>query len=150
MFFWICAFVIPLLWLWYQLANRRKYDLSAKIPGPKTFPLVGNLFLLINKTPGDILGLFADCKAQFGRSFRIWFGPFNVSFYLCDPKDVEVVLSSNSLLKKNTLYDFILPWLGTGLLISDGRKWHARRKIITPTFHFKILEQFVETFHEKS
>lgn len=42
----------------------------------------------------------------------------------------------------------IQPWLGTGLLISTGRKWHQRRKIITPAFHFKILEQFVEVMEK--
>lgn len=42
------------------------------------------------------------------------------------------------------------PWLGTGLLIAESKKWFQRRKIITPTFHFKILEQFVEVFDHQS
>jgi hypothetical protein len=28
--------------------------------------------------------------------------------------------------------------------MSNGKKWQQRRKIITPSFHFKILEQFAE------
>lgn len=27
-----------------------------------------------------------------------------------------------------------------------GKKWHDRRKIITPAFHFQMLERFAETF----
>lgn len=32
-------------------------------------------------------------------------------------------------------------------MVSDlGKKWHDRRKIITPAFHFSILERFTEVF----
>lgn len=33
---------------------------------------------------------------------------------------------------------------------TKGNKWRKQRKIITPTFHFKILEQFVNVFNSKS
>lgn len=31
-----------------------------------------------------------------------------------------------------------------------GSKWQSRRKILTPTFHFNILQQFVEVLVEES
>ena len=34
--------------------------------------------------------------------------------------------------------------------ISSGEKWHKRRRIITPAFHFKILEKFLHVFEEQA
>lgn len=34
--------------------------------------------------------------------------------------------------------------------MSTGARWRRQRKLITPTFHFQILEQFLEVFDKQS
>ena len=60
----------------------------------------------------------------------------------------KVILSSQKLMRKSFLYHFLHEWLGTGLLTSDGKKWKTRRRIITPSFHFSILNRFSEVFEK--
>lgn len=62
----------------------------------------------------------------------------------------QPILGSPKHIEKSSDYDFLHPWLGTGLLTSSGGKWHSRRKILTPAFHFKILDDFIDVFTEQS
>lgn len=39
---------------------------------------------------------------------------------------------------------------GTDIFCCAGQKWKSHRKLITPTFHFKILETFVDAFNSNA
>lgn len=81
--------------------------------------------------------------------FRIWLS-WEPLVFLWHPETVEKVLSNNFLLQKSSQYGFLHPWLGTGLLTSEGTKWRTRRKMLVPAFHFKILHDFVPVFNEQA
>ncbi|XP_066993573.2 cytochrome P450 4C1 [Anabrus simplex] len=123
----------------------RSGRLTSRIPGPTPLPVIGNAREFGSNTV-EILANIGRLWKQYGTMFRVWIGP-KLFIVLSDPKEVEVILSSTTQITKNVSYRFLYPWLGTGLLTSTGKKWHTRRKIITPTFHFKILEEFVDVFN---
>lgn len=63
----------------------------------------------------------------------------------------EIIFNSpTKYLGKHANYNFFQPWLGEGLITGTGKRWHQHRKLITPAFHFKILEQFIEIFNDQS
>jgi len=53
-------------------------------------------------------------------------------------------------MEKSWAYRWLHPWLSTGLLTSHGQKWKSRRKLLTPSFHFDILKDFLPVFNEQS
>ncbi|KAH8305791.1 hypothetical protein KR059_010906, partial [Drosophila kikkawai] len=100
-------------------------------------------------SPLAFLKLGREYISQYGPLQRVWV--FNRLLILSGDAELnEQLLSSQEHLVKHPVYRVLGQWLGNGLLLSDGKTWHQRRKIITPTFHFSILEQFVEVFDQQS
>lgn len=60
----------------------------------------------------------------------------------------QTILSSTTILEKGDMYYFLQPWLGQGLLTSRGVHWAKHRKMITPSFHFQILQDFLQIINE--
>ena len=50
--------------------------------------------------------------------------------------------------KADRLYSMIAPWIGTGLLVANGDKWFRSRRLLTPAFHFGVLEPYVQVYNE--
>ncbi|XP_044019149.1 cytochrome P450 4g15-like [Aphidius gifuensis] len=141
--------IIVTLWiLHYYIENMRIVRMGNKLPGPKTVPFFGNALLAYGVQPRDVLNVVME-YVHFGRVIRAFLGTKLVIF-LMDPKDVEIILSSQIHIDKSPEYRFFKPWLGEGLLISTGEKWKTHRKIIAPTFHLNVLKTFVPLFYENS
>lgn len=73
-----------------------------------------------------------------------------VQYVVSDVKIMEHITMSNDLITKADFYKIQERWLGTGLLTATGEKWKTHRKVLTPTFHFKILEQYLHVFAKNS
>lgn len=141
--------IIPVLIL--IIRHYAKIRLYNKIPGPKYNIIFGNALQLHDKNEDHFTALCKLLK-QFQTSpvVRIWLGSVP-RIYAVKASSAEVILSNTKkLLQKRLPYKFMIPWIGYGLLTSDGTKWHKRRKLITPTFHYRILEDFLPVFQEQA
>lgn len=87
--------------------------------------------------------------AKYGDVFRVKVG-FHYILAVADYDLLEHILTSTKIITKPHHYTFFHRWLGLGLLTSTGEKWQKRRKLLTPAFHFKILEQFLHVFDSAS
>lgn len=147
----VAAFAILLcvvLSHWYNKRAKRMNQID-RIPGVKAYPLVGTTHIFFGKRRDEVFDILRAEAQQFPYISRVWIGPLP-EVCIRKAEFVEKLIASTKNLEKSFGYKFIRYWLGDGLLISGGEKWQKHRKIITPTFHFSILETFFDVFSEKS
>ena len=111
-------------------------------------PIIGHAYLYFNTKAEDIISRvmeIASCDSKHRKLALVIGNSWSVWYY--HPEPVEEILSSINMITKADEYDYFVPWLGRGLLISTQQKWHTRRKLLTPAFHFRILEDAMDVFN---
>ncbi|XP_037621087.1 cytochrome P450 4V2 [Sebastes umbrosus] len=149
----ISIFIATLTYITYRLLSSYLHKWFTMKPIPEaegTYLFIGNA-LQFKADAGDFFRQIQDFTREFSDAplFKLWVGP--VPFVvLFRHETVEPVLTNAVHMEKAYAYKFLYPWLGTGLLTSTGPKWRQRRKMLTPTFHFSILTDFLEVMNEQA
>nr|QZM07478.1 cytochrome P450 monooxygenase CYP4SS3 [Lasioderma serricorne] len=141
----IAVAAVTLLYFRFFRDVIRRATLLSKFPGPPTVPLLGNALDFTNSI--EAMPKMQEFIKKYGDVIHVSLGPFLHTIIVADPKSFEFFLGSTKILDKARGYSFLHRWLGQGLLTSTGNKWRTHRKMLTPTFHFKILEDFIDVFN---
>nr|XP_053637334.1 cytochrome P450 4C1-like [Cherax quadricarinatus] len=142
----VITVLVTITMVWYFKRQKTVWLLN-QIPGPKGLPILGNALYLYVDPPEFFRRTLK--VTEYGEVARLWMA-HNPYCLLSSAKAAEVILSSQKYLKKSFNYDFAHPWVGISLLTSTGSHWQTRRKLLTPAFHFKILEEFMSVFNKQS
>uniref|UniRef100_A0A914S1I2 Cytochrome P450 n=1 Tax=Parascaris equorum TaxID=6256 RepID=A0A914S1I2_PAREQ len=133
----------------YMMQKWRFIRLISALPGPSIFSIMAE----VCKFSFDSEKFTYQAEALFRRYayanedgiFRLWLGTYPLIF-LTRAKSAK----STTLINKPEDYDIFKRLVGSGMLSSSGETWFKARRILTPAFHFNILNKYVEIFNEQS
>ncbi|KAJ8915094.1 hypothetical protein NQ315_014349 [Exocentrus adspersus] len=125
--------------------NSKYWKCISEIPGPKGKPVIGN-FLDTFATPEQLFNKRRQWAKEFYPIYKTRVFSF-VFVGIMTPEDMEKVINSKANNVKGVMYHLFTDWLGDGLLVSHSEKWKSRRRLLTPAFHFTILQEFLNIFN---
>ncbi|CAL1289344.1 unnamed protein product [Larinioides sclopetarius] len=154
----ILTLYVALTFYYKKIYKPKPAPLYRPIPGPKVNGIITNVVPLLSifrNTAASNSVLLFQLACAYSHVFRkegmwLFYGGFKKILILHKAETVEPVLNSNEVLSKGFEYEFLTPMLKEGLLTSKRDKWRSRRKLLTPAFHFRILDEFIPIFNEQA
>lgn len=80
----------------------------------------------------------------------LWHAPFATVYNVSKADDLQELLKHSDYLVQGKVYGFAVPFLGRGILLSEGRKWQAARKILAQFFHHSFVKNAVEPLESET
>ncbi|GMR48117.1 hypothetical protein PMAYCL1PPCAC_18312, partial [Pristionchus mayeri] len=113
------------------------------IQSSRSYPIIGHASIVKPDPEGfvdQVMGMSSIFPSP--RMCLFWLGP-KPALMLYSPEYIEKIVTKREHLNKGFAYDLLHPWLGLSLLTSEKKEWRPRRKMLTPTFHYDILKDFL-------
>lgn len=138
------AIIIILYYIIKYLKNKyREYNIVKGFSGPKAFPVIGNLHLLLGDMK-DTYNKMVKLSTSYTSPWRFWIGP-KLFLIFDDPDYIEIITKRSYGYEKNQIYEFIKPVLGNGLFTAPAIKWEIHRKLLNEEFKESIYSTYVNT-----
>lgn len=107
---------------------------------PRRWPLLGH-------TPAMLIqrAKFTDALHEHGDVVRLDLGPLHAHFVTSPALTHEVLVTQGSKFRKGAMFDKFQPYLGTGLLLSNGEYHLRQRRMMQPAFHRDRMDSYATT-----
>ncbi|XP_073836351.1 cytochrome P450 4d8-like isoform X1 [Musca autumnalis] len=145
----IAIVAISFMFMCHLVIDSRHKVINKRIVGLHALSLLESIQFSYRVNDKNVFELTGKLFRKYAAIIGVW-GFRRFVIFSIDTKLNEQLLVSPVHIAKHRNYEILKSWLGTGLLLSDKRKWHHRRKLLTPAFHFKILEDVLDVYDRQS
>ncbi|XP_029637190.2 cytochrome P450 4V2-like [Octopus sinensis] len=131
---------------WYL----KKLKLYGNVPCMKSWHLIGD----VPRLRGNNMVVYKNLM-RYVDEYRekgilcLWFGP-NPNLLIFKDDYVQDAMGNMQNLDKHSLYKFLRPWLGCGIMTSPKERWVHSSKILKPSFNYNILNCFVNRIENQT
>lgn len=129
----------------------RKWFIKRKMTNfvsPKQLPVLGVAGRFFGKSNDQIIDIILDIYEEVKTSpIQSWFGPF-LAVGICEPHDVEIVLTDERCLNKPYFYNHL--HCKSSIIATDREIWKPHRRALNSVFDVRTLQNYVPLLNEKA
>lgn len=110
-------------------------------------PVAPGRWPLLGHTPSILRYrfVFTSSLYRYGDVVKVYLGPMATYFVTSAQLTHKVLVSASSCFTKGAMFDKFRPYLGNGLILSDGEFHLRQRRLVQPAFHRDRIMRYADT-----